>query len=73
MVLSSCCGVGSLRTGTLIIGALDLVLPLLVLPLAVWCASDPSVSAKMCRICWNRIIIVWLRTVMPDLSYYKLL
>ena len=54
MVLSSCCGVGSLRTGTLIIGALDLVLALLVLPLAGWCASDTSVSAKMslCRICF---------------------
>ena len=51
MVLSSCCGVGSLRTGTLIIGALNLVLALLVLPLAVWCASDPSVSAKICRNC----------------------
>jgi len=47
MVLSSCCGVGSLRTGTLIIGALNLVLALLVLPLAGWCASDPSGVAKL--------------------------
>jgi len=47
MVLSSCCGVGSLRTGTLIIGALNLVLALLVLPLGVWCASDPSGVAKL--------------------------
>ena len=47
MVLSSCCGVGSLRTGTLIIGALNLVLALLVLPLAGWCAADPSVSEKI--------------------------
>ena len=62
MVLSSCCGVGSLRTGTLIIGALNLVLALLVLPLGVWCASDPSVSARisLCKICCNRFIIVWL-------------
>jgi len=47
MVLSSCCGVGSLRTGTLMIGALNLVLALLVLPLAGWCASDPSGVAKL--------------------------
>ena len=46
MVLSSCCGVGSLRAGTLIIGALNLVLALLVLPLAVWCASDPKCKCK---------------------------
>ena len=50
MPLSNCCGCGSLKTGTLLIGLLNLLTSILGILISSWCVVDSRVSIILSRL-----------------------
>jgi len=46
-LLSNCCGCGSLKTGTLLIGSLNLVISILGILISTWCVTHSKAVAEL--------------------------